>query len=161
MKSDLPLVNQKIKYLIDEMFDGNVTAFSKKLGYQSPQKVNRLFNIDSRIGKYPKPSIQMIQDISSNFEISTDWFLDHGNTNPLNKISNSGIGNVNNTGLIGGRVNTGINHLKNSSNESDLLHKIEMLEKENKHKDELLLLKDEQLKYKDEIIALLKSKIPE
>lgn len=71
----LPSINQRIKELINNQTDGNVTAFSQALGYTSAQKVNRLFKIDSRIEKYPVPSSTIISDISNKFDVNTDWIV--------------------------------------------------------------------------------------
>lgn len=72
MNNTLPSVNQRIKIIIDTEFDGNVSAFSKKLGYNSPQKINRLFKIDDRTSKFPIASTEILTDISNMFEISID-----------------------------------------------------------------------------------------
>lgn len=66
-------VTQRIKELIDDFSDGNVTFFSRLLGYDSPQKINRLLHIDKRTGKYPKPSADIIKQISNEFNISLEW----------------------------------------------------------------------------------------
>lgn len=52
--SDLPAVNARIRKIINDKFDGNVSRFSSVINVV-PQKVNRLFNIDGRTGKYPDP----------------------------------------------------------------------------------------------------------
>lgn len=69
-------ITQRIKILIESRFNGNVTSFSKALGYDSPQKVNRLFAIDKRTGKHPKPSTNIIGDISNKLDINSSWLLD-------------------------------------------------------------------------------------
>lgn len=71
----LPAINQRIRELIDELSNGNVSAFCSTLGYNSAQKVNRLFNIDPRTGKYPTPSSTIITDISNTFHIQTEWII--------------------------------------------------------------------------------------
>lgn len=58
---ELPPINQRIKDLIEEEANGNKTAFAKMLGYSSSQKINRLFIVDERNNKYPKPSSTIIQ----------------------------------------------------------------------------------------------------
>lgn len=72
---ELPAINQRVKEIIDDQTKGNVTAFSLALGYTSAQKVNRLFKIDSRTGKYPVPSSTIISDISNKFDINTNWIV--------------------------------------------------------------------------------------
>lgn len=75
MDKMLPPVNQRIKNLIERVSNGNVTDFSKRLGYDKPQKVNRLFKIDDRTEKYPVPSTEMLEDISNVFDISLDQLI--------------------------------------------------------------------------------------
>jgi len=68
----LPPVNQRIKIIIDSKFGGNVTEFSRFLGYSGSQKINRLFKEDPRNGKYPTASIDILTDISNKFDLSMD-----------------------------------------------------------------------------------------
>lgn len=72
---ELPAINQRVKEIIEDKTKGNVTAFSLALGYTSAQKVNRLFKIDSRTGKYPVPSSTIISDISNMFDVNTNWLV--------------------------------------------------------------------------------------
>lgn len=74
--SDLPLLNQRVKMIIDTFYKGNVTAFARAIGYNSPQKVNRLFKIDPRSGKYPEPSTSIIVDISNKLDgLNQSWLM--------------------------------------------------------------------------------------
>lgn len=72
---ELPPINQRIKDLIEEEANGNKTAFAKMLGYSSSQKINRLFIVDERNNKYPKPSSTIISDISNRFDINSNWLI--------------------------------------------------------------------------------------
>lgn len=71
----LPPINERIKDIINDQTKGNVTAFSIDLGYNGAQKVNRLFKIDSRTGKYPTPSSTLISDISNKFDVNINWII--------------------------------------------------------------------------------------
>ncbi|MFA5849981.1 MAG: S24 family peptidase [Bacteroidales bacterium] len=82
----LPSVNQRIKDIVDKEFGGNVTAFAKKLGYDSSQKINRLFKIDPRSAEYPVPSSSILSDISNIFDISID-FLQTGKNTAVQSIN--------------------------------------------------------------------------
>ncbi len=82
----LPPVNLRIKDIIDKEFGGNVTAFAKKLGYDSSQKINRLFKIDPRSAEYPVPSSTILSDISNIFDISID-FLQTGKNTAVQSIN--------------------------------------------------------------------------
>jgi hypothetical protein len=76
----LPPINQRIKDLIYLYTEGNVSEFSKNIG-QSSQKMNRLFNVDSRSmkipgssGKYPRPSLEILLAITNNYpKVNSDW----------------------------------------------------------------------------------------
>lgn len=72
-KSEIPLVNQRIKKIIDTNYKGSVRALCIALGFSDSQKINRLFNIDSRNGKYPTPSIDILNLISNKLDISLAW----------------------------------------------------------------------------------------
>jgi phage repressor protein C with HTH and peptisase S24 domain len=82
MENILPGINQRIKDLIQEKYKGNVTQCAKDLGYNSPQKLNRLFSIDPRMTdedkkkhKYPTPSTDMLTEISNAFDVSLDYLI--------------------------------------------------------------------------------------
>jgi toxin-antitoxin system, antitoxin component, xre family len=82
----IPAVNQRIRNLIDTNFNGSVRAFCIALGFNESQKVNRLFKIDPRNGKYPTPSIDILNLISTKLDISLSWLqtgkgdIPHNNT---------------------------------------------------------------------------------
>lgn len=72
MNKSLPPINQRIKIYIDEKYNGNVSKFCADLGYETSQKVSRLFKIDGRTGKFPIPSTEVLIDISNLLEITID-----------------------------------------------------------------------------------------
>lgn len=69
----MPLVNQRIRQIIDAGYNGSVRAFCLALGLSESQKVNRLFKLDIRNGKYPTPSIDIVSLISNKLDISLLW----------------------------------------------------------------------------------------
>lgn len=73
---NLPPVNGRIKAIIAEKYFGNVSLFAKSIGVV-PQKVNRLFNIDSRSQKYPDALKTDILDriSATQKDINKDWLL--------------------------------------------------------------------------------------
>ena len=71
----LPPINQKIKDIIDERFNGSVRAFCLKLGLKNSQKINRLFNIDPRNEKYPIPSTEILTLISNTLDVPIETLL--------------------------------------------------------------------------------------
>lgn len=71
----LPADNKRIKDLINILCDGSELLFSKEIGISQP-RINRLFNIDPRNGKYPLPSYEIVQAIINKFiDISPLWLL--------------------------------------------------------------------------------------
>jgi len=70
---ELPALNQRVKDLINEFATGNVSKFSDSIGH-APQKINRLFNVDSRSGKYPEPSLDIVVSITNKYStIESKW----------------------------------------------------------------------------------------
>lgn len=74
-KSQHP-ISQRIKFLIDELYGGSVRKFCLAIGYGSSQKINRLFSEDKRTGKFPVPTIGIINDISNKLDINKTWLTD-------------------------------------------------------------------------------------
>ncbi len=72
-KKNMPLVNQRIRSIIDTNYKGSVRAFCIALGFSDSQKINRLFKLDVRNGKYPTPSIDVLNMISNKLDISLIW----------------------------------------------------------------------------------------
>ena len=85
----LPPINQKIKDIIDERFNGSVRAFCLKLGLKNSQKINRLFNIDPRNDKYPIPSTDILTLISNTLDIPIEALLPryYNNQEPISAIA--------------------------------------------------------------------------
>lgn len=69
LEQSLPPKNQAIKNLIRDRFDGNVSAFCRELDMKDTQKINRLFSIDKRNGKYPTPTTDILELISNKLSI--------------------------------------------------------------------------------------------
>lgn len=71
----LPVENQRVKKIIDFTTNDNVLQFSKEIGISQP-RINRLFSIDSRNGKYPLISFEIAQAIINKFvNIRAEWLL--------------------------------------------------------------------------------------
>ena len=73
---NLPTLNKRIKDFIYFKHDSNVSKFAEFIG-TSPQKVNRLFNIDKRTGKYPNPlKTDIISSMLKKYpDLSDSWLL--------------------------------------------------------------------------------------
>jgi len=75
LKMELPIENQRVKNVIDHFCKGNVSRFSKEIKISQP-RVNRLFTIDTRSGKYPLVSFEIIQSIINKFvDIDPEWLI--------------------------------------------------------------------------------------
>ena len=73
---ELPEINDRIRQLIDLYSNGSVKKFAENLPNVSQQRLNRLFNVDTRTGKYPIATTDIIVDITEMFvEISAEWLL--------------------------------------------------------------------------------------
>lgn len=72
---NLPIENQRVKKVIDMYCDGNELRFSKEIGISQP-RINRLFSLDPRSGKYPIVSFEIIQAIINKYIIvSAEWLI--------------------------------------------------------------------------------------
>ncbi len=73
---ELPEITNRIKKLIEHFSDGNVADFVRLTKISSHQVLNRIFSIDKRSGKYPKPSSGILIPIQTNLtEINYNWLL--------------------------------------------------------------------------------------
>lgn len=86
---NIPVENQRVKELIKYYCDGNELQFSKEIGVSQP-RINRLFSKDSRNGKYPLVSFEIIQAIKNKFiKIDLDWLVTgNGEMHKKDHISN-------------------------------------------------------------------------
>jgi phage repressor protein C with HTH and peptisase S24 domain len=72
---ELPIENQRVKKVIDMYCEGNELRFSKEIGISQP-RINRLFSLDPRSGKYPVVSFEIIQAIINKYIIlSAEWLI--------------------------------------------------------------------------------------
>lgn len=71
----IPEINNRIKQLVDYYANGKVLQFSKIIGVKQ-QTVNRLFNVDTRTGKYPLVTTEVLIAITEMLvEVSGTWLL--------------------------------------------------------------------------------------
>ena len=70
-------ITQRIKFLLEKFADGNVSKFASILQLtNSKQVVNRLFHLDSRSGKYPTPSTDIIIAILDAYpNVNPTWLV--------------------------------------------------------------------------------------
>lgn len=72
----MPPINERIKALISYYANGVVSAFSDLLEGVSQQKLNRLFNRDTRTNKYPVATTDILVAITEKFvNVNPVWLL--------------------------------------------------------------------------------------
>ena len=72
----LPVVNERVKQLVDFYANGSVKRFSEMIHLSSSQKLNRVFNLDKRNNEYPEVSSDILLSIANMFaDINTEWLL--------------------------------------------------------------------------------------
>ncbi len=72
---NLPDENKRLADIIKHYHNGNELAFSKDIGVSQP-RINRLFSKDTRSGKYPLISFEILQATINKFiEISPEWLI--------------------------------------------------------------------------------------
>ena len=72
---ELPELNSRIRKIIDMKSGGSVKKFAENIGI-SQQKINRLFNIDTRTNKYPTVTSDVLTQIAEMFvDINPKWLL--------------------------------------------------------------------------------------
>ena len=71
----MPGINARIRQVIDYHSNRNVRKFAETINIPQ-QKLNRLFNIDTRTGKYPVATTDIIQSMTEMYvDIDPDWLL--------------------------------------------------------------------------------------
>ncbi len=72
---EMPEINCRVKQLVDYYAGGSVKKFAESIKIPQ-QTVNRLFNIDSRTGKYPMATTDLIVAITEMYVgIEPRWLL--------------------------------------------------------------------------------------
>ena len=71
---EMPYANQKLLELIDIHADGRVQKFAKMVGL-SQQRINRLFNRDTRSGQYPRMTEEVKTAIIEHFGLDRRFFV--------------------------------------------------------------------------------------
>ncbi|MDR0692424.1 MAG: hypothetical protein LBF69_05245 [Prevotellaceae bacterium] len=129
METKLPNLNSRVKEIIENLDNGNVAKFAKRLENVSQQRLNRIFNVDTRTNKYPGVPDDLLIDIAASIpDISLDWLLT--GKGEMLKI-NQKVGDVKNSKI----VNSHINNYQINSELIDTLK--EQLNKKDKEIDRL------------------------
>lgn len=84
-------INERIKHIVDECFDGNVSAFARAINVPQPTLK------DIVGGKLNKPSYAVLEKIvnSTSLKISPDWLLSGKGEMIRQDVNQSGWGNIN------------------------------------------------------------------
>lgn len=128
MEQALPTKNQKIKDLIDERFDGNVSGFCRELGMKDPQRINRLFMVDKRNGKYPTPSTEILELISNKLGV------------PINELFGVHQTNVFGDNNYKGEIKKGIDNVLVDKFLTEIGEQRKVAQKAQEHVDRLISL---------------------
>ncbi len=73
--SDIPLINARVKQVVDEFCGGVVQTLAAEIGV-SQQKLNRLFLVDKKSGKYPSMPVDILVGITKKFvDVDPAWLL--------------------------------------------------------------------------------------
>jgi hypothetical protein len=99
MTKNLPGPNKRIREIIDQKTNGNVLKFATEIskgledGAVSQQKLNRLFNLDTRTNKYPTVPQDIFEAILRRYpEIDAHWLItgqEKSGTQPDQGVSRS------------------------------------------------------------------------
>lgn len=75
MSDYIPEINKRLKQVVDYQSSGSVNKFSKLINV-SQQKLNRVFSIDKRTGKYPTIPTEIFVKLTEYCdEINVTWIL--------------------------------------------------------------------------------------
>jgi hypothetical protein len=76
METKMPKLTGRIQEVIKTLDNGNVKKFSKRLKNVSQQRLNRIFNLDTRTKKYPSVPDDVLVDIATSVpNLNLDWLL--------------------------------------------------------------------------------------
>jgi hypothetical protein len=71
----IPDINQRVRQIIDLQTGGNVKKFAESINIKQ-QSINRLFNIDTRTGKYPIVTTEILVAITEMYvDVDSKWLL--------------------------------------------------------------------------------------
>lgn len=72
-KDLMPLPNRKLYEIIEQNFDGSVRQFCQECKVSQP-RINRLFFVDVRTGKFPSVSHSLQRVVINHFSLPDDYF---------------------------------------------------------------------------------------
>lgn len=101
MNEEMPYVNQKVWELIRDKAGGNVSVFARMIR-MSQQSVNRLLNIDTRSGKYPRLSDSMEDAICQAFRLDPAYFRYYSSEEQEEGINDCMLPHIPSTAAAGG-----------------------------------------------------------
>lgn len=93
--NNMPPVTRKLYLFIKEKTDGNISKFAETIG-ASQQVISRVLRRDTRSGKYPQLSSNLINKITSVYNLGDNYFSPLNNLEPYEqpkpqKVDNGGI----------------------------------------------------------------------
>lgn len=131
---DIPQINKRIRQLVEYKTKGVVSRFAKLIGI-SQQRLSRLFNIDSKTGKIPIVSTEILVEITRRLvEIDSYWLLTgKGKMLKQEEMVVSGCNIIGNNSNITHQVEDNNKEIVDlQAQVKDLKHEVELLKKDNK-----------------------------
>ncbi len=92
----IPDINLRVRQIIDLKTNGNVKKFAESINIKQ-QSINRLFNIDTRTGKYPIVTTEILVAITEMYvDVDSKWLLigkgePYKNEKSVLKVADPGI----------------------------------------------------------------------
>lgn len=84
---EMPKINERVLQLVDYYTDRSVRKFAESIKIPQ-QTVNRLFNIDTRTGKYPVVTTEILVAITEMYvDVDANWLLVGRGDRFFNEIS--------------------------------------------------------------------------
>lgn len=84
---EMPKINERVRQLVDYYANRSVKKFAASINMPQ-QTINRLFNIDTRTGKYPLATTEILISITEMYvDIDANWLLAGRGDMFINQIS--------------------------------------------------------------------------
>lgn len=72
---ELPEITKRIKKLVEKHADNNSAKFCRMVDIKPSYKLTRLFSVETRNGKYPEPSLDLVRQIAKALDIDTNYLI--------------------------------------------------------------------------------------
>ncbi len=72
---ELPEINKRIKKLVENHANDNSAKFCRMVGISPSYKLTRLFSVETRNGKYPEPSLDVVRQIAKALDVDLNYLI--------------------------------------------------------------------------------------